>query len=390
MPVVETGQAAAMKQKLTRMALAALLALAAISYALLLWRGPWWFDGAHLRTKNLQPADGVVITGFRTMLVAVGAGAVAAFGLYYTHKGHKQTEELFQHTRDKDREQAELIREGQVTDRYVEAIKLLGAENVTQRLGGVFALERIMWDSEKDHAMVVQVLSGFIRQHASAPLAGVVELSARFQRGPLGEDVQAALTVLGRRPARKEGFDIDLRSVHLVNAHLIRVNFAGFDLRGADLSGSYLLEANLAGAELEEAQLSNAYLVGAQLKSALLSRAQLDEADLSESNLAGAILNEATLVRAMLQRADLSSADLTRADMTGASLHGARLANSFFVETKLDRTHLGEVRDCTARTFVCADLRSTTTLPALLAEAPELQERIRHCERRKTPESVEQ
>ncbi|MER7573801.1 hypothetical protein [Streptomyces sp. NPDC126514] len=83
-----------MKQKSKRIALAALLSLMVIGYVLLLWRGPWWIDGAHLRTKNLQPADGVVITGLRTMLVAVGAGAVAAFGLYYTHKGHKQTEAL--------------------------------------------------------------------------------------------------------------------------------------------------------------------------------------------------------------------------------------------------------------------------------------------------------
>ncbi|MEW1995093.1 pentapeptide repeat-containing protein [Streptomyces coelicoflavus] len=376
-----------MKQKSKRIALAVLLALAATSYALLLWRGPWWFDGNHLRTKDLQPADGVVITGFRTTLVAVGAGVVAALGLYYTHKGHKQTESLFLHTRDKDREQAELTRESQVTDRYVEAIKLLGSENVTQRLGGVFSLERIMRDFEKDHALVVQVLAGFIRQHASEPLPSPVELPARFQRGPLGEDVQAALTVLGRRPAGREEFDIDLRRVYLVNAHLFRANFAKFDLRGADLSGAYLLESNLEGAELEDAQLSGAYLVGAQMNDTLLTRADLSEADLSEANLSRAVMYGATLVRTILQRANLSSADLTRSDMTGATLHGAKLAGTYFVETKLDRTHLGEAQDCTARTFLNADLRSTTTLPARLAEEPDLKQRIQHCESRKLSEN---
>ncbi|MEU2585292.1 pentapeptide repeat-containing protein [Streptomyces avermitilis] len=369
-----------MKQKLKRIALAALLTLVSIGYVLLLWRGPWWIDGTHLRAKNLQPADGVVITGFRTMLVAVGAGAVAAFGLYYTHKGHKQTEALFQHTQDKDREQAELTREGQVTDRYVEAIKLLGSENVTQRLGGVFALERIMRDSEKDHALVVQVLAGFIRQHASQPLPGLVEVSARFQRGPLGEEIQAALTVLGRRPVRKESFEIDLRSVHLVNAHLYKANFAAFDLRETDLSGAYLLEANLAGAELEGAQLSDAYLVGAQMNEALMARADLSGADLSQANLSRAQMYGVTLTRAVMQRADLSSADLSRADMTGASLHGAKLTNAFFVETKLDRAHLGETQDCTIQMLLGADLRSTTTFPARLADAPELEERIQFCE----------
>ncbi len=61
-----------------RIAVGVIIALVIVGYALLLWRGPWWIDGAHLRTRNLQPADGVVITGVRTALVALGAGAVAA------------------------------------------------------------------------------------------------------------------------------------------------------------------------------------------------------------------------------------------------------------------------------------------------------------------------
>lgn len=70
-------------------------AAAVIVYAALLWRGPWWIDGAHLRTSNLEPADGVVITGFRTTLVALGAGAIATMGLYYTHRAHQQNAPTF-------------------------------------------------------------------------------------------------------------------------------------------------------------------------------------------------------------------------------------------------------------------------------------------------------
>ncbi|MEU1600331.1 hypothetical protein ABZ468_48185 [Streptomyces sp. NPDC005708] len=69
-----------------------------------------------------------MITGFRTTLVALGAGVIAGIGLYYTHRTP-------QHTRDKDRVQAEIEREGQVTDRYVEAIKLPGSDSPTERLG---------------------------------------------------------------------------------------------------------------------------------------------------------------------------------------------------------------------------------------------------------------
>ncbi|MFG2707405.1 hypothetical protein [Streptomyces sp. NPDC048386] len=130
-----------------RLAIGVAVLLGLIGYALLLWKGPWWLDGSHIRGRGLQPADGVVITGLPTMLVALGAAVVAGLGLIYTHLN-------LQRTRDKDREQAELTREGQVTERYVEAIKLLGSDNETERLDGIYALERIMKDSEKDHLAV--------------------------------------------------------------------------------------------------------------------------------------------------------------------------------------------------------------------------------------------
>ncbi|MFF3337857.1 hypothetical protein [Streptomyces flavidovirens] len=188
-----------MKRVLTRITLALLTALAIAAYGLLLWKGPWWFDGGHLRHSNLQPADGVVITGFRTMLVALGAGAIAAAGVYYTHRKHKLEQEQFRHAqeqfdltqrqfalaqeqfdlaqqqfqhtqeqaahdRDKDRRAEELAREAQVTERYVEAIKLLASSTITERLGAIYSLERILLDSPKDRDTVLKVLAAFARE----------------------------------------------------------------------------------------------------------------------------------------------------------------------------------------------------------------------------------
>ncbi|MFG2974681.1 hypothetical protein ACGFYY_17060 [Streptomyces sp. NPDC048331] len=71
---------------------AALLVVAAC-YLFLMWRGPWMVDGGHLRTRDLQPADGVIVTGFRTTLVALGAGVIACLGLglYYTDHSLQHT-----------------------------------------------------------------------------------------------------------------------------------------------------------------------------------------------------------------------------------------------------------------------------------------------------------
>ncbi|WP_327702453.1 pentapeptide repeat-containing protein [Streptomyces decoyicus] len=313
-----------MKPRTKRLASAVTLALVLVGYVLLLWRGPWWIDGTHLRHKNLQPADGVVITGFRTMLVALGAGAVAALGLHYTHKNHQQTEKLFEHTREKDREQAELTREGQVTERYVEAIKLLGSSSMTERLGGIYSLERIMGDSEKDHSTVVEVLAAFVR--------GDEQCSEGDGQQPrsVTPDVQAAVTVLGRRPARSDEVSVDLTGANLFRANLSnarlanarirdvyleQANLEGVDLRGADLTdttfkGAYLGNADMRGADLTTVNFKNATLYNADLRDTEFPACVLVNTDFREARLDGSVVTTS----------DLSGAIFTDASLDGAAI----------------------------------------------------------------------
>ncbi|MFB9928358.1 pentapeptide repeat-containing protein [Amycolatopsis halotolerans] len=232
--------------------------LALVVFALLLWRGPWWLDGSHLRERDLQPADGAVVTGFRTTLVAIGAGVVGGLGLLYTHKNHRHTQKLF-----------DLHRQEQLTGRYVEAIKLLGDANTDQRIGGIYSLERILRDSEADHDTVLEVLAAFLRHRSPGT-------DSAAPRPP--EDLQAAVTVLCRRPIRDGEPRLDLRRVELrrgkfQNGQLRRVDFeaallggADFiraDLRSADFENTDLEEANLTGAKMDNAKLLGANLRGA-------------------------------------------------------------------------------------------------------------------------------
>lgn len=327
--------------------------LAIVGYALLLWKGPWWVDGAHLRTKNLQPADGVVITGFRTMLVAMGAGAVAALGLYYTHKGHKQTEALFEHTRGKDREQAELTREGQVTERYVEAIKLLSSENPTQQLGGIYALERIMRDSSKDRTTIVFVLEAFVRQHAPQR-----DYDPDSHPGRPSDAVQAALTVLARRPTPE-------------------ADAAGLDLRHTDLIG-----ANLRGGHLDDSDFTGAWLMKVDLSDAELRGAFFVDAKLTDADLAGCDAQYAKFVGAdasgvAFHQADLSGAVFSHAQVQGANFNGAKLRRaSFYLSQGLEPRQLGNA---------CLD--STTSLPDGMKEERIITARIEAVEKGKRASS---
>ncbi|MEU7061640.1 pentapeptide repeat-containing protein [Streptomyces sp. NPDC046197] len=384
-----------MTPKTKRIALAGCLTLLVVGYGLLLWHGPWWIDGSHLRRKNLEPADGVVITGFRTMLVALGAGAVAACGLYYTHKNHRHTEMMFEHTRAKDREQSEIAREGQVTERYVQAIKLVGSESLTERLGGIYSLERIMRDSKKDHATVVEVLAAFIRQKAEPTAENISSKPVPH----LSEDIQAAISVLGRRPDydKESILNLDVRRVFNNGIHgviLQRVELAGAHLNGAHLSYANLTFANFTEADLRRVELSGAKCANARFRKANLqgsdlSSARLTDADFTGANLTGANLSGASLNNATFLGANLTGADLMWADLTATDFTHERITHWELPSDAAEDKNLPEAQGLTAEQLADAFVYRSTKLPADLASDPRMQEVIEKCEadRAKTPKS---
>jgi hypothetical protein len=200
-----------------------------------------------------------------------------------------------------------LSRDGQVTDRYAKAIEQLGSEKLDVRIGGICALERVARDSARDHPTAMEMLAAFIREHSHEqwPPPGP---SGRARERSLRPDVQAALTVAGRRLTER-----DIGPVDLARADLTGADLGGADLGGADLGGADLTEAVLAHAVLARADLPAAKLVRADLAGADLGGARLTGADLTRADLTGADLTDVDLAGA-----DLGGADLTRAELTGA------------------------------------------------------------------------
>ena len=268
-------------------------------------------------------------------LIAIGSilsVLVLAVGLYITN--------------DANREQHRLAEQGQITERFTKAVEQLGQpgpDKIDVRLGAIYALERIMRDSAEDHPAVVQVLAAFIRVHAPAPTASPTrseDLAEPTPPPPPPVDIQAALTVLGRRNTDRDRLGDRL--------NLARTNLAGADLSGADLSTADLSGANLAGADLFGADLSGANLA---------------DADLGGTNLTAALLNDA----------DLRYADLANAELRSALLFGANLA-----EADLRHADLGEARGVTSESVRLACLDDDTKLPPEVARPPAEEYRA-HC-----------
>ena len=270
---------------------------------------------------------------------------------------------------------------GQITNRFNAAIENLGSPSLDVRLGGIYALQRIMQDSVRDQPTVVSVLAAFAQRHAGSSSKSLKEpLADGIDAHKPKADVQAAIATLARRhPERDSGTIIDLSYTDLrglrftgkVTINLPEVDLSDADLRWATLSGAdlrkasmsyanlesaYLDKANLREAHLGAAKLGGAVLTGASLRGADMTclgfvftetgqeteetacadlqyawlddtdlrNAKMSNADLREANLAGADLRHADLRHADLRRADVSNADFRDAQLTGANLQGAK------------------------------------------------------------------
>jgi len=289
--------------------------------------------GAH-RAAQLQTAREAV----RTQLLTLGAGLFAAGALVYTAQNFNLLRCNSEQADQWQRRTHELTEQGQVTDRYTRAIEQLGSNTVDVTIGGIYALERIAYDSPRDHRTVMEVLAACIREHSREPLPRPMPEADTPERATR-PDVQAAMSVIGRRNTTHDRRRINLRGTNLPNADLRTANFSSADLQDANLAGATLTwvklsDANLSGAHLEGADLALAVddigSVHSDLTGANLTGAFLDKADLTGADLYGASLIRATLRRTILTSAHLTNADLTDADLTGADLTGADLTGALW------------------------------------------------------------
>ena len=279
-----------------------------------LWSIPKWqvysyrerFDSLALgRSERIQLEKDLITAenNARVTIAQIIGGLVVILGLYATFRNIAIA-----------RENLRVAEVGKLTERFSKAVEMLGSDKLNVRLGGIYALERIARDSLKDHWTVIEVLTAFVReqskeeylksQHSDQQPSyyDVVdpELREPYQiANRLREDIQAALTVIGRR----EWADLE-RPYQEIN------------LMDSFLTGTFLLDANLKRANLFQTNLRQSILFNTDLRKAVLGSAILVNADLSYAKL-----HKATLIYADLTGADLrTSIGLTWEQISTATI----------------------------------------------------------------------
>ena len=288
-----------------------------------------------LLDDNRREAIKVIISMFGIL-----ATASAAVGLIWT---------VWDATEDR-----KLTQERLITDRFSKAATLLSEDDKAVRIAAIYSLERLAKDSPQDHWTIMELLSAYVLE--KSPLVETEKVSKPTPTSkntslpevkkesikssdPITNDVQAALTVIGRRSSDQDQGWLDLTGRNLSGANLryaklryanlryAKLSYANLryaNLRWANLRWANLRYAKLSYANLFNANLFNANLIDAEIIDANLSWASLTIADLSDANLLDANLSHANLSGANLSDADLSGANLSGTDLSHANLSGAR------------------------------------------------------------------
>jgi len=291
----------------------------------------------HLLDTNGMTTEGRLRAenDLRGTLVTVLGGIIVAVGAFVGILNFQETSRQNRAVADQNRAILELQRRGQITDRFSKAIDQLGASSMAVRTGGLYALEQIISDSPELQWAVMETLCAYLSQRTPHNRDGreritypdpatKEELEALVKPLGMETDVQAALTIIGRRnPSldKKEGVlnlkNLDLGDARLRGAKLgSAVKSPTSDVANAGPCGSTI--------KLSRVNLRHTHLAGAHMEGACLARADFTDAVLVGAHLAEADLTGASFVGCDMRLADLSGAVIDGAVFPKANLEGVQ------------------------------------------------------------------
>jgi hypothetical protein len=174
--------------------------------------------------------------------------------------------------------------QGQASERFTRAIDQLGSDRLEVQLGGIYGLEQIAQQTPDNRAAVTAVLVAYLHRRGPRPAEATAQPAQPQPLRVRAPEVQAALTVLGRRwPESRADPSLDLSNLDLRGASITQgdtVVDPSADLSGTDLRGALFFGVDLEGARFRRADLRDAQFVGVNVDGTRFEGANLRGADL--------------------------------------------------------------------------------------------------------------
>ncbi len=235
-------------------------------------------------------------------------------------------------------DQLRLGEQAQITDRFTKAIEQLGSKETSIRLGAIYALERIGFDSVRDVQAIIEILAAFVRNNCARP-SGNLQSEASIDTS-LASDVLAAIKVL-IRVKNIDGVEtrkVDLRNCHLPNLELDNITVRGFELNGSDLSGQSFRDVRFVNCEFDDANFSKSHFHRCEFRECGSWFTNFESAFLNDSSIYNDNYIFANFRYAHLEESIWKGVALLDVDFDGAILSTISTSADFSQLTQLDPT----------------------------------------------------
>ena len=296
------------------------MAIAGVGAALAYW------DAIHLdRSYEVSPIETI-----RNVGLVVGGGLAFVFAWWRALVAGRQADAARSQV-ETAQSQADTALRTLSYERYQRGAEMLGSPTLAVRLGGIYALQQLAAEHPNQyHVQILRLLCSFVRNPTKDEvLDQPIEVEGEVMPQRIREDVQAALSAIGRRSS----IQIQIEIAEEFTVDLQRANLHSADLRRCKLDRAELTDVTLENANLEGASLQAAHLVRANLANAILNCAGFKDsicrlAQFRRAKALGADFRNADLEGTIWVNATLNDADLSFSSLKGALLEGSRLVGT--------------------------------------------------------------
>jgi len=228
-------------------------------------------------------------------------------------------------------EQALIANDAKITDRIAKAVEFLGNEKENIRIGAILSLERIAKDSPRDHQVIFEQISVFIKnklenkpRHSDEIIGIIIKNKSYFR------DVNLAIEVIGRRNFKNDSLQIDLSNCNFSNIRMQNKNFRGINFFGSTFNNSSFFkcnfeECNLITSDFSDCTFNESILSGSKFQNSTLSRAKIVSCD----------MKRCIFIRAKVDDLNIKLTDMSKSTFSRNRFINAEISDSKFGECKI-------------------------------------------------------
>jgi len=162
-----------------------------------------------------------------------------------------------------------ITEDGNITERFNQAITNLASNDLSIRLGGIYALQRIALKSDDDRSSIFEIFCSFIRQRNQ---------NKQNQIAIIEFDTQVLLNLIFKNNQNiYEGLKADLSGIALDGANFSNAKLIFVDFSNSVLKNSNFQNANIVFTNFMNAKLSKSDFYKARFTNPLFENAILDD-----------------------------------------------------------------------------------------------------------------